>query len=82
MTQSPPVCVFDLDHTLVSSPLDLKAVGREMEAFVRERGLPLPRRELRWSGTELFAFVRAEAPALFADYEVRDGAWVPEWRKV
>ena len=64
MTQSPPVCVFDLDHTLVSSPLDLKAVGREMEAFVRERGLPLPRRELRWSGTELFAFVRAEAPAL------------------
>ena len=42
VTQSPPVCVFDLDHTLVSSPLDLKAVGREMEAFVRERGLPLP----------------------------------------
>lgn len=64
MTSVPPVCVFDLDHTLVSSPLDLKAVGREMEAFVRERGLPLPQRELRWSGTELFAFVRAEAPAL------------------
>ena len=64
MTQSPPVCVFDLDHTLVSSPLDLKVVGREMEAFVRERGLPLPQRELRWSGPELFAFVRSEAPAL------------------
>ena len=64
MTLNPPVCVFDLDHTLVSSPLDLKAVGLEMEAFVRERGLPLPRRELRWSGPELFAFVRAEAPAL------------------
>jgi len=25
---------------------------------------------------------RAEAPALFGDYEVRDGAWVPRWRKV
>ena len=23
------VCVFDLDHTLVNSPLDLRAVGRE-----------------------------------------------------
>ncbi len=23
-----------------------------------------------------------EAPALFGDYTVTDGAWVPEWRKV
>jgi HAD superfamily hydrolase (TIGR01549 family) len=67
VTQSPPVCVFDLDHTLVNSPLDLKVVGREMEAFVRERDLPLPQRELRWSGPELFAFVRAEAPHLEAE---------------
>ena len=67
MTPAPPVCVFDLDHTLVSSPLDLKVVGREMEAFVRERGLPLPQRELRWSGPELFAFVRTEAPQLEAE---------------
>jgi hypothetical protein len=62
MTQSPPVCVFDLDHTLVSSPLDMKAVGREMEAFVRERGLSLPRRELRWSRPELFAFAVRRPP--------------------
>ena len=67
MTPAPPVCVFDLDHTLVNSPLDLKAVGREMEAFVRERGLPLPRRDLRWSGAELLAFVRAEARHLEAE---------------
>lgn len=67
MTTAPPVCVFDLDHTLVSSPLDLKLVGREMEAFVRERGLRLPVRELRWSGPELFAFVRAQAPHLEAE---------------
>ena len=64
MTPAPPVCVFDLDHTLVNSPLDLKAVGREMEAFVRERGLPLPPRELRWSGAEIFAHVRQHAPHL------------------
>lgn len=58
------VCVFDLDQTLVSSPLDLRAVGREMEAFIRGRGLPLPRRELRWSAPELLAFVRREAAHL------------------
>jgi len=58
------VCVFDLDHTLVDSPLDLRQVGREMEAFVRERGLALPPRELRWSGPELLALVRREAAHL------------------
>jgi phosphoglycolate phosphatase len=58
------VCVFDLDHTLVSSPLDLRAVGREMEAFVRDRGIPLAERELRWSGAELLAVVRREAAHL------------------
>ncbi|HUG37319.1 MAG TPA: HAD-IA family hydrolase [Candidatus Limnocylindrales bacterium] len=61
------VCVFDLDHTLVSSPLDLRAVGREMEAFVRERGVPLPTRELRWSAPEMLALVRREAPHLERD---------------
>ena len=59
-----PVCVFDLDHTLVDSPLDLKAVGREMEALIRARGVPLPARELRWSGAELLAVVRRQAPEL------------------
>jgi len=58
------VCVFDLDHTLVDSPLDLRAVGREMEAFVRERGIALPERELRWSGAEVLAVVRREAAHL------------------
>ena len=59
-----PVCVFDLDHTLVNSPLDLKAVGREMERLIRARGVALPARELRWSGAELLAVVRREAPQL------------------
>jgi len=61
---SPPVCVFDLDHTLVDSPLDLRAVGREMETLIRARGVSLPTRELRWSGAELLAVVRREAPTL------------------
>jgi thymidylate synthase (FAD) len=26
--------------------------------------------------------MRAEAPALFGDYEITDGAWIPKWRKV
>jgi len=60
----PAVCVFDLDHTLVSSPLDLRAVAREMEAFIRGRGIPLPERELRWSAPELLAVVRREAAEL------------------
>jgi phosphoglycolate phosphatase len=61
------VCVFDLDHTLVDSPLDLRAVAREMEAFVRARGIPLPVRELRWSGPELLAMVRRDAAHLVAE---------------
>jgi phosphoglycolate phosphatase len=61
---TPPVCVFDLDHTLVDSPLDLKAVGREMEALIRARGVALPARELRWSGAELLTVIRREAPTL------------------
>jgi len=60
----PDVSVFDLDHTLVSSPLDMRAVGREMETFVRARGIPLPERELRWSAPELLALVRREAAHL------------------
>ena len=63
----PSVCVFDLDHTLVSSPLDLRAVAREMEAFVRGQGVALPPREHRWSAPELFDLVRREAAHLSTD---------------
>jgi phosphoglycolate phosphatase len=63
-TGPPSVCVFDLDHTLVSSPLDLRAVAREMEAFVRSRGVPLPAREQRWSAPELYDLVRRDAAHL------------------
>jgi phosphoglycolate phosphatase len=62
-----PICVFDLDHTLVSSPLDLIAAAREMEAFVRSNGVVLPAREHRWSAAELYDLVRREAAHLEAD---------------
>jgi phosphoglycolate phosphatase len=64
MGDGPTICVFDLDHTLVSSPLDLRLIAQEMEAFLRSRGLTLPAREPRWSGAEMFDFVRREAPHL------------------
>src|SRR5216683_4324321 len=67
ISTGPAVCVFDLDHTLVDSPLDLKAVGREMEAFLRTRGVAVPERELRWSGAELFDLVRRQALHLEAE---------------
>ena len=59
--------MFDLDHTLVNSPLDLRAVGREMERLIRARGVALPASELRWTGAELLAVVRREAPQLEAE---------------
>jgi phosphoglycolate phosphatase len=58
------ICVFDLDHTLVRSPLDLRAVAREMEAFLRAAGVRMEARGFRWSAPELFDLARAEAPAL------------------
>jgi phosphoglycolate phosphatase len=67
MRSAAPVCVFDLDHTLVDSPLDLRAVGSEMEALIRARGVPVPERELRWSGAELRGLIRREAPQLEAE---------------
>jgi phosphoglycolate phosphatase len=67
MLEPVSVCVFDLDHTLVDSPLDLRSVAREMEAFVRSQGVALPERDQRWSAPELFDLVRREAPHLEAE---------------
>lgn len=54
--------MFDLDHTLVNSPLDLRQVALAMEAFARRSGLELPERELPWYGAEILELVRREAP--------------------
>lgn len=58
------LCVFDLDHTLVRTPLDLAAMARDMRALLERAGGPLPAREERWRVGELIAWCRAEAPAL------------------
>ena len=38
--------------------------------------------EIRLVFGKIGEIVRAEAPALFGDYQVEDGVWVPGWRKV
>ena len=56
--------VFDLDHTLVHSPLDLRAMARDLLAFLGEKGVTLPAREPRWSVSEMARFVREQVPRL------------------
>jgi phosphoglycolate phosphatase-like HAD superfamily hydrolase len=56
------LCVFDLDHTLVSSPLDLAAMAVEMRAFIEGRRGPLPARDERWRVGELVRWCRDHAP--------------------
>jgi thymidylate synthase ThyX len=38
--------------------------------------------EIRLIFGKIGELMRAEAPALFGDYTVTDGAWIPRWRKV
>ena len=38
--------------------------------------------EIRLVFGKIAELMRAEAPALFGDYPVTDGAWIPQWRKV
>ncbi len=38
--------------------------------------------EIRLLFGKIAELMRAEAPTLFGDYEVVDGAWIPRWRKV
>jgi thymidylate synthase (FAD) len=38
--------------------------------------------EIRFLFNKVGEVLRQEAPALFGDYEVSDGVWVPRWRKV
>jgi HAD superfamily hydrolase (TIGR01549 family) len=60
------LCVFDLDHTLVRSPLDLKAVRVEIRALAAREGLPLPESALPWTIAQTIAAIASMAPALEA----------------
>jgi phosphoglycolate phosphatase len=58
------VCAFDLDHTLVSSPLDLAAMALEMRAYIEGCRGALPAREERYRVGELVRWCRDHAPDL------------------
>ena len=58
------LCVFDLDHTLIRTPLDLAAMAADMRRLIeRERG-PLPDRPERYRVFELVAWSKSRAPEL------------------
>jgi phosphoglycolate phosphatase len=56
------LCVFDLDHTLVHTPLDLAAMALDMRALLEARCGPLPARPDRYRVGELIHWCRAHAP--------------------
>jgi len=55
---------------------------RTLRHTIEARTDPGAEEEIRLVFGKIGELMRAEAPALFGDYEVRDGAWIPGWRKV
>jgi phosphoglycolate phosphatase len=79
------LCVFDLDHTLVNSPLDLAAMALDIRALYERACGPLPAREDRYRVGELIdrcrersADLETAAWTIALDHERRavDGAWL------
>ena len=60
------LCVFDLDHTLVNSPLDLAAMALEMRALLETHCGPLPARPERYRVGELIRHCATTVPAMSA----------------
>jgi phosphoglycolate phosphatase len=58
------LCVFDLDHTLVNTPLNLAAMALDMRAHLERRCGPLPARPERYRVGELLAWCQANAPGV------------------
>jgi phosphoglycolate phosphatase len=56
------LCVFDLDHTLVETPLDLAAMAVDMRGLLEQRCGPLPPRPDRYRVGELIQWCRTHAP--------------------
>lgn len=61
------MCAFDLDHTLVSSSLDLAAMALDMRALIERVAGPLPERGERYRVGELIEHCRTSQPHLEAD---------------
>jgi phosphoglycolate phosphatase len=56
------LCVFDLDHTLVDTPLDLAAMALDMRGSLERRCGPLPARPDRYRVGELIQWCQTHAP--------------------
>jgi HAD superfamily hydrolase (TIGR01549 family) len=61
-----PLCAFDLDHTLVRSPLDLARVKVEIRTLVEREGVPLPATAHAWTIGQLIAAADTHRAALGA----------------
>jgi len=57
------LCIFDLDHTLVSSSLDLAAMAVDMRTLLERELGPLPERPERYRVGELIAHCQRVRPA-------------------
>ncbi len=55
---------------------------RTLRHTIEARTDPGAEEEIRLVFGKIGELMRAEAPALFGDYTIADGAWVPRWRKV
>ena len=58
------LCAFDLDHTLVRTPLDLAAMAVDLRECLEGAGARLPARDERYRVGELLRWCKAEMPAL------------------
>lgn len=66
----------------VATGLVWTANVRTLRHTIEARTAPGAEEEIRLVFGKIGELVAAEAPALFGDYEVLDGTWVPKWRKV
>lgn len=58
------LCVFDLDHTLVHSPLDLAAMALDIRGYIEQTCGALPARPERYRVGELIDWCAAHAPEI------------------
>jgi HAD superfamily hydrolase (TIGR01549 family) len=61
------LCVFDLDHTLVRSSLDLRAMRADVRALAGARGLELPEAAGAWTVAQTIAAIARMAPQVEAE---------------
>jgi thymidylate synthase (FAD) len=55
---------------------------RTLRHTIEVRTDPATEEEIRLVFAKVGELLQKEAPALFGDYTVEDGAWIPRWRKV